>query len=498
MIVKFFGNRGGGSAKASMDYLRGKDQEREGATVLKGDPDLSQSIAEGLEFKNNYTVGCLSFEERDLPMKEKREIMEKFEKTMFAGLEEDQYNISWIEHTDKGRLELNFYIPNVEMTTQKRLQPYYDRADRPLVDNFKKVINQEYGLTNPDAPEKSQLLKMDLTTPRSVKELKDGVNSLIVAEVAKGEIESQEQIIELFGKAGLEVTRATKRSISIKNPDGGRNIRFDGELYGKEFYEKTRTIEELREYARGEQTGESGDYQLDNERDYERNKAKLEREIERRTERNNALYPHLADYGGSLDNYYGSELVPLDMDRVASKQRLQSPKELEGSISPIRRVREIYQSREGTTGLRREGQSPVYLHEPPRQEENASLEERGRTKRHKNRGLKGFINELSKRTKNTLQGIRGKATTLAERAREIAAYMHQTKERKQRTSDRERGISDFNQAIHGLDREARNSNEHVENRKPEIQKTDRRIAQIDRQLERERNRGKDRGMSMSR
>lgn len=495
MIVKFFGNRGGGSAKASMDYLRGKDQEREGATVLKGDPDLSQSIAEGLEFKNNYTVGCLSFEERDLPMKEKREIMEKFEKTMFAGLEEDQYNISWIEHTDKGRLELNFYIPNVEMTTQKRLQPYYDRVDRPLVDNFKKVINHEYGLTNPDAPEKSQLLKMDLTTPRSVKELKDGVNSLIVAEVAKGEIESQEQIIELFGKAGLEVTRATKRSISIKNPDGGRNIRFDGELYGKEFYEKTRTIEELREYARGEQTGESGDHQLDNERDHERNKAKLEREIERRTERNNALYPQLADYGGGLDNDHGSEFVRLGVDRVASEQREQRTSEIESSGSELQRVRAFYQSRQDSDYEERGRENNLHHIE---EQESGSVQERTLHRNHKPRGLKGFINELSKRTKNTLQGIRGKATTLAERAREIAAYMHQTKERKQRTSDRERGISDFNQAIHGLDREARNSNEHVENRKPEIQKTDRRIAQIDRQLERERNRGKDRGMSMSR
>lgn len=495
MIVKFFGNRGGGSAKASMDYLRGKDQEREGATVLKGDPDLSQSIAEGLEFKNNYTVGCLSFEERDLPMKEKREIMEKFEKTMFAGLEEDQYNISWIEHTDKGRLELNFYIPNVEMTTQKRLQPYYDRADRPLVDNFKKVINHEYGLTNPDAPEKSQLLKMDLTTPRSVKELKDGVNILIVAEVAKGEIESQEQIIELFGKAGLEVTRATKRSISIKNPDGGRNIRFDGELYGKEFYEKTRTIEELREYARGEQTGESGDHQLDNERDHERNKAKLEREIERRTERNNALYPQLADYGGGLDNDHGSEFVRLGVDRVASEQREQRTSEIESSGSELQRVRAFYQSRQDSDYEERGRENNLHHIE---EQESGSVQERILHRNHKPRGLKGFINELSKRTKNTLQGIRGKATTLAERAREIAAYMHQTKERKQRTSDRERGIIDFNQAIHGLDREARRSNEHVENRKPEIQKTDRRIAQIDRQLERERNRGKDRGMSMSR
>ena len=495
MIVKFFGNRGGGSAKASMDYLRGKDQEREGATVLKGDPDLSQSIAEGLEFKNNYTVGCLSFEERNLPMKEKREIMEKFEKTMFAGLEEDQYNISWIEHTDKGRLELNFYIPNVEMTTQKRLQPYYDRADRPLVDNFKKVINHEYGLTNPDAPEKSQLLKMDLTTPRSVKELKDGVNSLIVAEVAKGEIESQEQIIELFGKAGLEVTRATKRSISIKNPDGGRNIRFDGELYGKEFYEKIRTIEELREYARGEQTGESGDHQLDNERDHERNKAKLEREIERRTERHNALYPQLADYGGSLDHDHGSEFVRLGVDRVASEQREQRTSEIESSGSELQRVRAFYQSRQDSDYEERGRENNLHHIE---EQESGSVQERTLHRNHKPRGLKGFINELSKRTKNTLQGIRGKATTLAERAREIAAYMHQTKERKQRTSDRERGISDFNQAIHGLDREARNSNEYVENRKSEIQRTDRTIAKIDRQLERERDRGKDKGMSFSR
>ena len=107
MIVKFFKGRAGGSAKASIDYLRGKDKDREKAKVLKGNPDLSQSIAESLEFKNNYTVGCLSFEEPDLPIEQKREIMDKFEKTFFAGLEEEQYNITWIEHRDKDRLELN-------------------------------------------------------------------------------------------------------------------------------------------------------------------------------------------------------------------------------------------------------------------------------------------------------------------------------------------------------------------------------------------------------
>ena len=66
MIVKIFSNKGGGSPKASIDYLLGKDRQRDGAKVLSGDPELSQSIAESLEFKNRYTVGCLSFEEREM------------------------------------------------------------------------------------------------------------------------------------------------------------------------------------------------------------------------------------------------------------------------------------------------------------------------------------------------------------------------------------------------------------------------------------------------
>lgn len=67
--------------KASIDYLLGRDRLRLGAEVL-------------------------------------------------TGLDKEQYNICWIQHTDKNRLELNFFILNVELSTEKRLQPYYDKADR--------------------------------------------------------------------------------------------------------------------------------------------------------------------------------------------------------------------------------------------------------------------------------------------------------------------------------------------------------------------------------
>ena len=131
MIVKFFKNSGGGSANATMNYLLGKENDREGARLLSGDPELTKRLSDSLNFQNRYTVGVLSFEEVNLPDEDKRAIMESFEGSLLAGLDKNQYNMTWIEHTDKDRLELNFVIANVELTTGKRLQPYFDRADRP-------------------------------------------------------------------------------------------------------------------------------------------------------------------------------------------------------------------------------------------------------------------------------------------------------------------------------------------------------------------------------
>jgi hypothetical protein len=71
--------------------------------------------------------------------------MDSFEACLFAGLDLDQYNCLWVEHRDKGRLELNFVIPNIELTTGKRLQPYYHSADTKRVDAWRTIQNLTYG-----------------------------------------------------------------------------------------------------------------------------------------------------------------------------------------------------------------------------------------------------------------------------------------------------------------------------------------------------------------
>lgn len=240
MIVKFLGNKGGGSAGATMDYLLGKDRDRPGAILLSGDPELTVRIAENLDFKNRYTVGVLSFEESDLEQRQKEKIMESFEKTVLAGLERDQYDITWIEHRDKGRLELNFVIPNVELSTGKRLQPYYDKADRPLVENWKQVTNFEHGLSDPHAPDKAQAIKVlnSQNLPESVKEIKEQIGAIIADQISKGEIENRQGVVKTLEDAGFEITRQTERSISIKNPDGKRNIRLEGVIYENRQFDK--------------------------------------------------------------------------------------------------------------------------------------------------------------------------------------------------------------------------------------------------------------------
>src|SRR5690606_33459822 len=87
------------------------------------------------------------------------------------GLEPDQYDILWIEHSDKdkklgldehgkaikgsekgGRLELNFVIPCQELRSGKSLQPFFAGADLVRVNALKNIINHEYKLANPDDP----------------------------------------------------------------------------------------------------------------------------------------------------------------------------------------------------------------------------------------------------------------------------------------------------------------------------------------------------------
>ena len=254
MLIKFFKrppkrtNGGkGGNPRASMDYLLNKPEGE--FRILQGNPELSVGLAEAMESANPYTVGCLSFEEADIPEKDKKAIMQKFEESFLAGLDAEQFNICWIEHTDKGRLELNFFVPNVELSTGKRLNLYYDRADRHLAESFKKAINLEYDLTSPDDPQKRQTVSIDKSFPKNTKDAVAVLNRLIEHEFSQGNIQNRQDVIVCFEKNGFEISRQGKDYLSIKN-ENGRNVRLKGVFY-EQFFEADKARRAIAEAERG-------------------------------------------------------------------------------------------------------------------------------------------------------------------------------------------------------------------------------------------------------
>lgn len=157
MVVKFFGNKKGGSSKA-IDYLLNEREQQGTAKVLQGDPQLTKDLINSIQHKQKVTVGCLSFEEKNISQEQKIELMRDFENHLLPGMQ-GRYNILWVEHTDKDRLELNFVIPKMDLETQKSLNPYYHKADLPRVEKWQDLQNLKYNYTSPKDPKQKKNIR---------------------------------------------------------------------------------------------------------------------------------------------------------------------------------------------------------------------------------------------------------------------------------------------------------------------------------------------------
>ena len=293
MIVDFF-RHGSGLSKGCLDYLLGKDRERENALVLSGDVELTAQLIDSSPFAKKYTSGCLSFYEHDLSDQDKHHIMQNFEQCLFPGLEKDQYQILWVQHqdkvnqdTDQTRLELNFVIPNIELSTGKRLQPFYAPVDLDRVDLFKQITNTEHSLHDPDDPEHRQLFLNKKNLPKDVKDFKEQLNQRIYRAIVNGDISDRQELVQWLESNQIKVTRQTLKSISIENPYEGakRPIRLNGEIYEQGF----RATGEYRQAVQqriAEYRGTTGERYRSNITDYQR---QLEHKSEYHSDRYSAV-----------------------------------------------------------------------------------------------------------------------------------------------------------------------------------------------------------------
>ena len=277
MIVDFF-RHGSGLSKGCLNYLLGEDRERENAEVLSGDVELTAQLIDSSPYAKKYTSGCLSFYEHDLSDQDKQKIMQEFERCLFPGLDQDQYQILWVQHQDKineetgqTRLELNFVIPNVELSTGKRLQPFYAPVDLDRVDLFKKITNAEYELYDPDDPNHQQLLINKKNLPKNVKDFKEQLHQKVSRAIVDGTVSNRQELVQWLESNAVKVTRQTLKSISIENPyeDAKRPIRLNGEIYEQGFRATGEYRQEVQQRI-AEYRGTTGERYRANVTDYQR------------------------------------------------------------------------------------------------------------------------------------------------------------------------------------------------------------------------------------
>lgn len=256
MLVKFFENEKGGGV-GSVYYLL-NDRVQEGtARLLRGDKWLTLSLINAIEFKHKVTFGSLNFTEKDLPDKIKTDIMNRFEKMLLAGLERDKnYNILWVEHTDKENLELNFVIPKIELQSLKSLQPYYHKADLSRVDTFKEIINLEYDLSDPNDPARGSRISGSRKKKELFKSIQE-LDEIVQEQVLNGRLNSRDEIIAYLRENGVEVPKISQEYISVKLPEAKSNKRLKGAVYNERFAsiksletELDRVEARVREYKR--------------------------------------------------------------------------------------------------------------------------------------------------------------------------------------------------------------------------------------------------------
>ena len=282
MIIKIH-SRGVGAGRGPVDYLLGEDRNREDARLDRGDPDQMVQLIDSTNFAQKYTSGVLSFAERDLDEHKKQQIMDSFERALLPGLDKDQYSILWVQHQDKDRLELNFVVANVELHSGKRLQPYYDKADRPRLNAWKDLVNDHYQLKDPNDPLNKRELCTPNNLPRAKKEAAEAITNGLLSVAERGELKDRNDVIKTLENAGFEIARTNKKSISIKNPEGGQNIRLKGAIYEQDF----RFGKELRaDIERASQ-----EYRANRNIRVQEARTTLDRLTERKREGNQLRYP---------------------------------------------------------------------------------------------------------------------------------------------------------------------------------------------------------------
>ena len=223
MIVTFFkSNRN--DIRQAFGYLLNNRVEEKTSRILSGDVAEAVKIANTTKNKIKYYSGVLSFKENPdfLSIKQKYEIIDAFEKTMvpYESLRE-KLNWTWIEHSDKGRLELNFVLNTKFDDVEGKIKPetfnFFHRHNQTRLSVFQDFIDLKYGCASAkDGKPSLELLKTKkFNKEKNNTNLNDFLDNIILKNPKLKTRDDLLSHLETHESDKFKITRTSKNFFSL-------------------------------------------------------------------------------------------------------------------------------------------------------------------------------------------------------------------------------------------------------------------------------------------
>ncbi|MHA3084531.1 relaxase/mobilization nuclease domain-containing protein [Acinetobacter sp. ANC 5383] len=260
--IKFLAHGRGAAVHASaylLDQLDHLGNVRAGIEVLRGDATTFNAICDSSPHLWKYTSGVIAWSKNDAPTDEQiKEVLDDFEKHAFAGLEQSQYHLFAVLHTDDdGSKHIHVLTPRIDLESGKSLNiapPGHEKHFDSLRDYF----NTKYQWSRPDDLNWTQTTQEPNHVARLNKQARNILSSQELENLPKkqfcGAIDNiiktllKTQIVKnradivacITQMGGIDSIKQSKEFLTV-TLNNGKKHRLKGDFYHEQF--------EIRSYA---------------------------------------------------------------------------------------------------------------------------------------------------------------------------------------------------------------------------------------------------------
>lgn len=202
-------------------------------TTTRADIENFNDYIKPKNFSHPYITGVLSFEESDTDENLKQKMIADFEEVLFSGIApENRPPVLWVQHRDKGRLELNYTTFNA-LQDGRAFKAYYHNTDHHLFNAFCECLNFEHGFSSVlDKDEKNSLIRVPTNIPEEKRAKLEQVQREILGKIIVQEINNREELIDYLKSKDIHINRVRKNQISIKfSPEDEKTTVLKGDIY---------------------------------------------------------------------------------------------------------------------------------------------------------------------------------------------------------------------------------------------------------------------------